>query len=78
MCAELTINSAFGLVIGTMTSLLDSLLVVMLILGFLLLLLLFFAFNIFPTSSADKEGNASLTHRTSSMFDEIFALEACI
>ena len=78
MCAELTINSMFGLVIGIMTSFLDSPLVVILILGFLLLSLLFFAFNIFPTSFANKEGNASLTHKTSSMFDEIFALKACV
>jgi len=48
----------------------------MLILGFLLSLLPFFTFNIFSTLFADKEGNASLTHKTSSMFDEIFALEA--
>ena len=78
MCAELTINSALVLVIGIMTSLLDCPFVVMLILGFLKPPLLFFAFNIFSTSSADKEGNASFTQITSSMFDEIFALEACV
>jgi len=73
----LTINSAFDLAIGIMTSFLDSSLVIILILGFLLPTLLFFAFNIFPTSSADKEGNASLTYKTSSMLDEIFDFEAC-
>ena len=78
MCAELTINSMFGLVIGIMTSFLDSPLVVILILGFLLLSLLFFAFNIFPTSFANKEGNASLTHKTSSMFDEMLVFEAYV
>ena len=77
MCAELTINSALVLVIEIMTSLLDCPFVIMLILGFLEPPLLFFAFNIFPTLSADKEGNASFTQITSSMFDEMFALEAC-
>ena len=77
MCAELTINSALVLVIEIMTSLLDCPFVIMLILGFLEPPLLFFAFNIFPTLSADKEGNASFTQITSSMFDEMFALEDC-
>ena len=54
MWAELTINLALALVIGIMTSLLDYPLVIMLILGFFIPLPLFFAFNIFPTSSADK------------------------
>jgi len=70
------INSAFDLAIEIMTSFLDSPLVVILILGFLLPTLLFFAFNIFPTSSADKEGNAFLTRKTSSMLDKIFDFEA--
>ena len=60
-----------------MTSFLDGPLVIMLSCGFFLLSLLFFTFNIFPTSSADKDGNVSLTHKTSSMLDEIFILEAC-
>ena len=60
-----------------MTSFLDSSLVIILILGFLLLLPLFFTFNIFPTSSADKEGNASLTHKISSILHEMFNFEAC-
>ena len=55
------INSAFDLAIGIMTSFLDSLLVVILILDFLLPTLLFFAFNIFSTLSADKEENTFLT-----------------
>ena len=55
------INSALVLVIEIMTSLLDCPLVVILILGFFVLPLLFFAFNIFPTSSADKVGNTSFT-----------------
>ena len=76
MWAELTINSALVLVIGIMTSLLDCPFIIMLILGFFEPPLLFFAFNIFPTSSADKEGNASFTRITSSMLVEIFALEA--
>ena len=77
VCAELMINSALDLVIGIMTSLLDCPLVVILILGFFVPLLLFFAFNIFPTSSADKEGNASLTQMTSLMLNEFLGLEAC-
>jgi len=68
------INSALTLVIGIIASFLDSPLVVMLILGFLLLMLLFFAFNIFPTSLANKAGNASFTHRTSSIFDKVFVM----
>ena len=60
-----------------MTSFLDSPLVIILILGFLLPTPLFFAFNIFPTSSANKEGNTSLTHKTSSMLDKIVDFEAC-
>ena len=71
------INSAFDLAIGIMTSFLNGPLVVILILSFLLPTPLFFTFNIFPTLSADKEGNASLTHKTSSMLDEIFDFEAC-
>ena len=78
MWAELTINSALALVIGIMTSFLDYPLVIMFILGFFIPLPLFFAFNIFPTSSADKAGNTSFTQITSSMLDKIFALEACI
>ena len=77
MWAELTINSASALVIGIMTSLLDCPLVIMLILGFFVLLPLFFAFNMFPTSSADKVRNVSFTQITSSILDKIFALEAC-
>ena len=77
MWAELIINSALVLVIGIMTSLLDWPLVVILILGFFVPPLLFFAFNIFPTSSADKVGNASFTQITSSMLDELLALEVC-
>ena len=77
MWAELMINLALVLVIGIMTSLLDCPFVVMFILGFFEPPLLFFAFNIFPTSSADKEGNTSFTQITSSMLVEIFALEAC-
>ena len=76
MWAELTINSALTLVIGIMTSLLDGPLVIILILGFLLSTPLFFAFNIFPTSSADKAGNTSFTYKISSIFDEVFDLEA--
>ena len=78
MWAELTINSVLALVMGIMTSLLDCPLVVMLILGFFIPLLLFFAFNIFPTSSADKVGNASFTQITSSMFVNLITLEACV
>jgi len=76
MWAELTINSVLVLVIGIMTSLLDYPLVIVLILGFFVPPLLFFAFNIFPTSSADKVGNASFTRITSSMLEELLALEA--
>jgi len=50
------VNDLDTLVIGIMTSL-----VVMLILGFFIPPPLFFAFNIFPTSSADKVRNASFT-----------------
>ena len=71
------INSAFDLAIEIITSFLDGPLVIILILGFLLPTPLFFVFNIFPTLSADKEGNTSLTHKTSSMLDEIFDFEAC-
>ena len=60
-----------------MTCFLDGPLVIMLILGFFFLLLLFLAFIIFPTSSTDKDGNASLSHKTSLMFGKIFILEAC-
>ena len=77
MWAELTINSALALVMGIMTSLLDCSLVVMLILDFFISPLLFFTFNIFPTSSADKAGNASFTQITSSMFVDLMTLEAC-
>ena len=59
-----------------MTSFLDSPLIIILILGFLLPLPLFFTFNIFPTSSADKERNASLTCKTSSILHETFNFEA--
>jgi len=72
------INSVFDLAIKIMTSFLDSPLVIILILGFLLSTPLFFAFNIFPTLSADKEGNTCLTHKTSSMLGKIFDFEACI
>ena len=77
MWTELTINSALVLVIGIMTSLLDYPLVVILILDFFVPLPLFFAFNIFPTLSANKVGNTSFTQITSSMLDETFVLEAC-
>ena len=59
-----------------MTSFLDGPLVVILTLGFLLPSLLFFTFNIFPTSSASKEGNAFLTCKTSSILHETFDFEA--
>ena len=72
------INSVFDLAIGIMTSFLDGPLVVILILSFLLPTLLFFAFNIFPTLSTDKEGNASLTRKISSMLDEIFDFKAYV
>ena len=74
--AELIINSALTLVIGIITSLLDSPLVVILILGFLLPSLLSLIFKIFPTSSADREGNAFFNRKTSSTFCEMFDLEA--
>ena len=61
-----------------MTSFLNSPLVIILILGFLIPALLFFAFNIFPTSSANKNGKASLTCKISLMLDEIFDFKACI
>ena len=70
------INSVLILAIGTMTSFLDSSLVIILILGFLVLTLLFFAFNILPTSSADKDRKASLTHKTLSMLDKVFIFKA--
>ena len=76
--AELTINSVICLVIGIMTSFLNGPLVVILILGFLLPFLLFFAFNIFPTSSTNKEGNTSLTCKTSSMLYKTLDFEAYI
>ena len=76
MCAEFTINSVLVLAIGIMTSLLDYPLVVMLILGFFVPPLLFLAFNIFPTSSANNSGNTSFTHITSSMFNDLLVLEA--
>ena len=60
-----------------MTSFLNGPLVIILILGFLLSSLLFFTFNIFPTLSADKERNASLTHKTSSILHKTFDFEAC-
>jgi len=44
--------------------------------GFILPSLLFLTFNIFPTSSADKDGNASLTRKISSTLDKRFVLEA--
>ena len=60
-----------------MTCFLNGPLVIILILGFLFLSLLFLAFIIFPTSFADKDGNASLICKTSSMFGKIFDLKAC-
>ena len=71
------ISSAICLAIGMMTSFLDGPLVIMLILGFLLSPLLFLIFNTFPTSSADRAGNASLTHTMSSMRDRL-DFEACM
>jgi len=62
---------------GMITCFLDSLLVVILILGFFLLLPLF-ALIIFPTSSADKDRNASLIYKISSMFDKMLVFEACV
>ena len=74
---KLMINSVLTLVVGIITSLLDGSLVVMLILGLLLPSLLFFIFNIFPTSFANKAGNTSLTHKISSMYKTLdFVLEA--
>jgi len=49
----------------------------MLILSFFFPSLLFFAFIIFPTLFTDKDGNASLIYKTSSMFSKKFILEAC-
>jgi len=66
----------FDLAIGIMTSFLDGPLVIMLSFGFFLPSLLFFTFNIFPTSLANKDRNTSLTHKTFSTLDEIFILEA--
>ena len=75
---KLMINSVLTLVVGIITSLLDGSLVVMLILGLLLPSLLFFIFNIFPTSFADKAGNTFLTHKISLMYKTLyFVLEAC-
>ena len=78
MClwADFMINSAFDLVIGMMTSFLNGPLVVMFNFGFILPLLLFLTFNIFPTSLANKDGNASLTHKISLILDKRFVLEA--
>ena len=70
------INSAFVFAIEIMISFLNSSLVIILILGFLLPSPLFFTFNIFPTSLAEKEGNASLTHKTSSILHEMFDFKA--
>ena len=60
-----------------MTSFLDGTLVIMLILGFLLPSLLFLIFNTFFTLFTDKAGNASLTHKMSSMYKKL-DFEACI
>ena len=65
------INSTICLAIGMMTFFLDGSLVIMLILGFLLSPPLFLIFNTFPTSSADRAGNASLTHTMSSMCNRL-------
>jgi len=46
-------------------------------LGFLLPSPLFFIFNTFPTLSADRAGNASLTHTMSSMCERL-DFEACV
>jgi len=50
----------------------------MLILGFFCPLPLFLALIIFVTSLADKVGNASLIHKTSSTFGDMLAFEACV
>jgi len=73
--ADFMINSVFDLVIRMMTSFLDGSLVIMFNFGFFLPSLLFLTFNIFPTSSADKDGNASLTCKMSSTLER-FDLEA--
>ena len=73
----MTINSAFDFAMGTITCFLDGPLVIILILGFFLPLLLF-ALIILSTSSADKDRNASLIHKTSSMFDEMLVFEAYV
>ena len=65
------INSTICLAIGMMTFFLDGSLVIMLILGFLLSPPLFLIFNTFSTSSADRAGNASLTHTMSSMCNRL-------
>ena len=66
----------FIFAMGIMTSFFDSPLVIILILDFLLPLPLFFTFNIFPTSLADKEENASLTCKTSSILYKMFDFKA--
>ena len=69
------INSAFNFAIGIICFL-DSLLVVILILGFFCSLLLFLALIIFTTSSATKVENTSLIHKTSSVFSKMLAFKA--
>jgi len=64
----------FDFAMRTITYFLDSSLVIILILGFFLPLLLF-ALIILLTLSADKDRNASLIHKTLSIFDEMLVFE---
>ena len=76
--AKLIINSVFDLTIEIIICFLNGPLVIMLILGFFCPLLLFLTLIILVTSSANKAGNTSLIHRTSSMFGDMLAFKAYI
>ena len=62
---------------GTITCFLNGPLVVMLILGFFFPSLPFIAFIILSTSSADKDGKASLIHKTFSILGKMLDFETC-
>ena len=74
---ELIINSVFNLAMGIIICFLNSLLVVILILGFFCPLLLFMTLIILLTSFVDNLRKVSLIQRTSSTLGEMLAFKAC-
>ena len=80
MCewAELIMNLVFILFMRTMIYFLDSLLVIILILGFLLPMLLVVIFMTLTTLFANKVGKAFLIQRTSLTYEDELIFEAWV